>query len=172
MPPRKKPGVIKAPVKAKAAKADGADDLAVLHPNQGVTIAGRKIVMREYGFIEGLRLMPMLDPIIADIRAVLERREPMTGSEQLPPWLATHADALVHLVSVAADVDPEWVTSLTLSDGHELLWWWWMTNGPFCMRSASQRVVVGRATATTLALRAGQTSTAPSSPPATDLPKT
>lgn len=166
MTTRKKSGVIKAPKKTSVATAaEGADDLSVLHPERRITIAGRAIVMREYGFVEGLRLMPLLEPIIADIEAIFTSGDTVQNS--VPPLLATHADALVQLVATAADVDLEWVTSLSLDDGHELVWWWWIVNGPFCVRTAGQRVAVARAAAA-----AGRTSTPPSSAPATGQPTT
>lgn len=154
-----------------SAPAGGADDLDILHPERTFPLADRHITMREYGFVEGLRLMPLLDPIISDIRHMLDGGRPLPEIEQVPAFLGQHAEALVELMAVAADADVEWIEQLNADDGHELLWWWWVVNGPFCVRSASKRAVIARGVADhALALRDGATSTPPSSPTAMETP--
>ena len=149
----------------------GAEDLDILHPERSFQLAGRAITMREYGFVEGLRLMPLLEPIIHDLRRIMEGEQPLPGIEQVPAVLGDHAEALVELMAIAADLEPDWIAALKADDGHELLWWWWLVNGPFCVRSASKRAQLAREVAAqTKALRAGATSTPPSSPTATATP--
>ena len=126
----------------------GADDLEVLHPERPLTIAGRDITVREYGFVEGLRLLPIAEPIIAGLQGDLERGAPTF--ESIMGILAQHADVAVRLLAVACDVDAEWIETLSQDEGHLLLMAWWSVNGPFYLRTAATRAAV--------AARAGATS--------------
>lgn len=152
--------------KKTPAAEPGADDLEILHPEREVTIAGRRLVVREYGFIEGLRLLPLADPLIEDLRAHLEDGQPW-GVQAVHAMLGRHAEAVVQLVAMAADVEPEWIDSLDQDAGTALMFWWWTVNGPFYMRCATDRA---KAAMVLKAQRAGRTSTPPSSPPATETP--
>ena len=67
---RKKQADIVAPASAPAEV--GADDLEVLHPDRTATIAGRAVTMREYGFIEGLKLAPLYKGIVDDIEQIMK----------------------------------------------------------------------------------------------------
>lgn len=150
--------------KKTPAAEPGADDLEILHPERETTIAGRQLVVREYGFIEGLRLMPLINPLVEDLRAHLEAGQ-AAGAEDIHTMLGRHADVVVQLMAVAADVEPEWIDSLEQEAGTALMFWWWTVNGPFYMRCAIDRA---RAALAVKAQRAGRTSMPPSSQPATE----
>lgn len=148
--------------KREPKKEAGSDDLEVLHPERTAVIAGRKITVREYGFVEGLRLLPLAEPIIAALQDLAS-----TGGTVFDAVLAVaaeHADVVVHLMAAAADVEVEWLESLGQSDGHLLLMMWWGANGPFYLRRAALQLVARG--------RAGAMSTPPSSAPATEAPPT
>lgn len=155
---------VKAPV---AAVVPGADDLQVLHPERSATIAGRKVVVREYGFIEGLGLRPKVQPLLDDLYAQISGGG-VPVLEQILVMLGQHHQLIQELVATAADVEPEWVASLNQDDGYILLMMWWGANGPFFVRSVFRRVVAAAAEA---AVRAGRTSTPPSSALGTGSPK-
>lgn len=140
----------------------GADDLEVLHPERLLTIAGREITVREYGFVEGLRLLRIAEPIIAGLQGGMGSSVP--AFESIMGVIAEHAGVAVQLMAAAADVEVEWIESLSQDDGQLLLMVWWSVNGPFYLRTAATRAVV--------AARAGATSTPPSSAPATEAPPT
>ncbi|PKM31731.1 MAG: hypothetical protein CVV07_01050 [Gammaproteobacteria bacterium HGW-Gammaproteobacteria-11] len=155
MAKRKPPKVITADPVAVAPAADGADDLAILHPDLSVKIAGRAIVMREYGFIEGLKLNPLYKPFVDDLHD-------QVVSGGVPPLneivgiMANHTDSIEQLIAAAADVELDWVRGLNDKDGSELLYLWWTVNAPFFMRRVFDRIRADRAVA---AARAGATST-------------
>lgn len=144
----------------------GHDDLEVLHPERRLIIAGRQITVREYGFVEGLRLQPLAEPLIEDLRAHLEEGRSW-NVEAVHSLLGRHADAVLRLMAVAADVESEWIDSLDQDAGAALMFLWWTVNGPFYMRCA---IVRARAAQALAAQRAGATSTPPSSGPATATP--
>lgn len=154
---------VKAPV---AAVEPGADDLQVLHPERSATIAGRTVVVREYGFIEGLRLRGLLQPLVEDLHAHIAAGG-SPEQEHLMLLFGAHADRIQQLIAIAADVDSDWVASLSQADGYHLLSLWWGANNPFCWFSVLERMRLERVAA---AARAGQISTPPSSPQAMEQP--
>lgn len=155
--------IIKAPDQPVEAPAN---DLEVLHPNRSATIAGRSVTVREYGFIEGMRLRPLLQPFLDDLHAMM-LGDTLPGLDQITMTLGTHIDAVSEAVAVAADIELEWLTGLGQDDGMHLLMLWWGANGPFFVRSVRNRIASDRAVEQ---LRAGRTSTPSSSPPATQTP--
>lgn len=156
-------------VKAPTAEADpGADDLQVLNPERSAVIAGRAVTVREYGFIEGLRLKAQLQPFLDDLNVRESTGEPI-GLPALVELFAAHVDSMQPLLAIAADVEPEWIASLGHQDGCQLLGLWWLANSPFCWLNVEIRRQVQKAAA---AAHAGQTSMPPSSPQATEAPAT
>jgi hypothetical protein len=130
-------------IKATSAPAPaGADDLAVLHPDVVVTIAGRQLTVREYGFLEGLRLRPMYQPLLNDLTDLLN--EPEAPIAQITGALARHADLLVQLMAQAASCEIEFVEGLSDSDGQELMRVWWVVNCHFFLRQARDQLVTTR----------------------------
>ena len=54
---------------APAPETAAADDLAILHPDRTLVLGGRTIVLREYGFFEGLDVADRASAFIADLIA-------------------------------------------------------------------------------------------------------
>lgn len=154
--------------KAKGAKAAadpggqaGADDLEIIHPERPAEIAGRKVVVREYGFIEGLKLRGTIQPLLNDLVQSFDQQR--FKLDEIEAVLGEHADLVVELVATAADVEPDWVRALDDRDGTYLLHLWWTVNGPFFVRRAISQVQAARVAAA-VGNNAGATSTPPSSP--------
>lgn len=135
---------------------DGQDDLAILYPEREAPIAGRKVVMREYGFLEGLRLSPLTQPII-DAMASLAQGGSVPDLDALALVFAEHADAVVQLIAAACDQPVEWVAGLDDEPGRELLLLWWGVNAHF-FGDRVLRALLGRA----MKAAAGLTSSSPS----------
>lgn len=153
--------IIKPP---KTKKATGAD-LDVLHPNREATIAGRKVVLREYGFIEGLRLRPLIRPFTDDLYA-LYRNGPPPGYEEILDIIGRHADTVIELAAVAADVEVGWARKLSSADGDLLLLLWWGANSHFFIQNLLRRLGIEQEVERLKHL-AGATSTPLSSPTTT-----
>lgn len=139
------------------ASAEGADDLAILHPDRSATIAGRAITVREYGFIEGLGLRPVAQPFLDDLHVSVAGGT-VPELEGILVILGHHNQAIKQLIATAADVEKDWVAGLSQDDGYHLLMLWWAANGPFFVRSVFQRIATERQLA---ALRDGAKSTQP-----------
>ncbi|WP_374439138.1 DUF6631 family protein [Pseudomonas panipatensis] len=153
---------VKAPAKPAPAAKAGADDLQVLHPNRSLEIEGKQITVREYGFVEGMGLRPVMQPLIDDLYTITKAGG-VPEIEVVLGVLGKHQDLLVHLMSVAADVDESWIRSLPYRPGKHLLYVWWAVNGPFFVGEATDRLLQERYVAQVKAL-AGRTSTPASSP--------
>lgn len=143
-----------------AAPAAASNELDVLHPERVVLLARGKlrVVVREYGHIEWLRLLQQAEPLVAAIAAVIGAgREP--SYEEALAALAQHAEALAPLVAQAADMELAVFDALQPNDGELLLMTWWGCNGRFFVQRALNRVAVARAEAS--ASQAGARSTPP-----------
>lgn len=154
---KRKSGVITA---TAPAAAEGADDLNVLHPNLEATLNGRQVVVREYGFIQGLKLQAELQPFLDGLYA-LTVAGTMPAMHEIIALIGTHTDLITRAMAISIDVDPQEL--LTLSDqqeGNTLLMKWWIVNGPFAWRCVRDRIMGERALANRLA---GQTFTPASS---------
>lgn len=158
---KEKKGVIKAP---EAPAAEGANDLQVMHPNLASTLNGRQVITREYGFVEGLEQQPLLQPFLDGLYELV-KADGVPPLDQIMALIARNKDAVLAAVAVAADVELEELQNLKSQiEGRNLLMNWWTANGPFFYRCVLDRIRAEREVAR---LRAGATSTAPSSGPAT-----
>jgi hypothetical protein len=130
------------------ANADGADDLEILHPEREIEIAGRKIVMREYGGVEGIRLAGAAAPVVHDLAALTsaDKGGDMLAYLNLQAVFAKHVDAITGMVAQACDQPRAWVESLGDADLQTLLVTWWAVNGPFFVRRVVQTVQMQMAT--------------------------
>ena len=154
------------PGKPAAPAADAGDALEILHPERTATIAGREIKVREYGFVESMRLHEFIQPILDDLRAVVTARG-VPNLDDVIGVLAHHDEAIVQLLARAADVEPEWIAGLSTADGELLLYLWWGVNGPFWLGGVVRRIAAERIAARIEMPPAGATSMPPSSPPDT-----
>lgn len=167
--------------KPATAPDTGRDDLAVMHPEISLPIAGRVVVVHEYGFTQGLRVRARAKALVADLQASIELGEALT--EDMMDVLATHAELLKDLmaeslvrlppeadaeaIASALAIERAWVGQLGDADGNLLLAAWWGVCGPFFVRQVARRI------SQTIQLRgprAGPTSTPPSPPPDTEPP--
>lgn len=147
---------INKPVMAQAAPAAD-DDLAVLHPERQLVLAGKPVTVREYGHIEWLRLQAAAGPLVAALAAILDAgQEP--NYEQALQVMADNADTMAPLVAQAANMSVAAFDALAPDDGELLLMTWWGCNGRFFVRRALNRVAVARA-------EAGRSDGARSTPP-------
>ncbi|TBU75197.1 DUF6631 family protein [Phytopseudomonas daroniae] len=124
--------------KAAAAAKGSADDLAVLNSDVPTTIAGRKLVMREYGFIEGMRLQGLYAPFVTDLYNSMRDSADVPLHEVIE-LLGRHTDQVAELISIAADVELNWVRGLDDVNGMNLMYLWWNVNCPFFMRRVFDR---------------------------------
>ena len=134
--------------KAPAAQAAGADvgatdDLDILHPDRPLKIAGRDITVREYGFVEGQRLAPLLQPFQADLYTLITQGSTPPGYEQVAAVITKHQERVLQLVAASASVEQEWIESLSDLEGELLYVTWWVVNAGFFIRHALRQGALG-----------------------------
>ncbi|MCO1336803.1 hypothetical protein MO867_20970 [Microbulbifer sp. OS29] len=122
----------------KKVSAESQDDLEILHPERTLTIAGEKITVREYGFVEGLRLRPLAAPFLKALHQVMGSGATLS-LEAVLDIIAEHHEIILQLMAVAIDCDENWLHGLNDPDGNLLLMTWWAVTGPFFLRSVQQR---------------------------------
>ncbi|MEH6784109.1 MAG: DUF6631 family protein [Alcanivorax jadensis] len=113
------------------------DDLQILHPDMDIKINGEALTVREYGFVEGLRLRPLTKPILEAFTVLFDSGEEITVDHVLG-LLADHYETALQLVAASIDRDMAWMEDLNDKDGQELLMVWWAVNGPFFVRSVKR----------------------------------
>ncbi len=151
-------------VKSKQKKSQQeADDLDILHPERSFTLAGKDVVVKEYGFLQSLKLRPVAAPFLDALAEFM--RDGVPDLEQIIDAIAEHDDIVVQLLSASIDKPEAWISSLGQSDGEYLLFVWWAVNGPFFMRSVQRRLMAEMVAKHPLRhVAAGETSMQPSSP--------
>lgn len=131
-------------IKATPAPEPGAEDLAVLHPDQTLTIAGRELTLREYRFVEGLRLLPLYEPFLEDLYGSLKDGEQVPQLHHLVQIMGQHHAQILELIALSAQVEQDWIEQLDDTEGTQLLYAWWTVNVGFFMRRISSRLLVNR----------------------------
>lgn len=154
-------GLITAP---EAPAAEGANDVQVMHPNLSATLNGREVTVREYGFVEGLELQPLLQPFLDGLYE-LAKGDTQPPLEHIVALIGRHTGVVMQAMAQSADVEVAELRNLKSQlEGRALLMKWWTANGPFFYRCVLDRILAERELARR---RAGATSTPPSSGPAT-----
>ena len=88
------------------------NDLEILHPEQEVIIAGVRVVIREYGFVEGLKIRTKAKPFIHGLQEILSGGQP--SLEEILDLLAEHLDLALELVADSVDMPLDWVHSVSM----------------------------------------------------------
>lgn len=146
---------------ASAKKEDGADDVAILFPDRQATIAGVAVTMREYRWVEGLRLQALIAPIVEQLANLTEQGR-LTEVASHEALFVDHVDALPLLIATACDQPVDWVNALSDRDGRNLRLLWWTVNVPFFATRVTDCLLARQ-----LTQLAGPTSSPPSSAPDT-----
>lgn len=124
---------------ARKASKTANNDLEVLHPEQTLMLRGQKVIVREYGFVESLRIRPLMKPFLKDLHELVSAGGDMPLDEVFD-LIAKHQDACLELAAIAADVDQAFVESLSSPEGENLLLAWWGANGPFFSRQLQMQL--------------------------------
>lgn len=113
------------------------DDTDVLFPERVLSIAGEDVTVREFTFLEGIRLDAKIQPLLDGFEAAAE--DDATGAELMATLLVDHQELMIELLATCSDRDVEWVESLSDSDGQDLMWTFWQVNRRFFLRRIGVR---------------------------------
>lgn len=136
---------------------DGRDDLDILHPDRVIRIGGAEVTVREYGFLQGLRIQASAMPIVESLAQAAAK--PDLQERMVQDLLAGHADELVVLLAESTGLSREAIAALDDADGQLLMLTWWAVNAGFFVRRVAMRTLARAAAAPSV----GATSTPPSS---------
>lgn len=120
--------------KRVSSKKQDVNELDILFPERSATIAGRSIIVKEYSFVEGQRLLYLAEPLIRELTNLYIGDIPSYSDIQF--LVAKHIDNIIKLVAASIDQPEEWICSLKASEGELLNNIWWAVNGNFYIRSA------------------------------------
>lgn len=152
--------------KPAAEKASAAEQLAVHDPNVSLTIAGRAITVREYGFFEGLRMAARGEAFIDGLQQLVEQNGELRF-ERIRHLFGVHEDAVIEMAAASATVEPEWVRGLNKNNIDNFLATWFGVNGGFFAHEALLGMRETRRRAAMILL--GQTSSSASPQPASGI---
>lgn len=163
--PNDQAGPASAPHGAEAGEIDharqAADDLAILHPEGGITIDGRAVLMREYGYIEGLTLQAGIKFFLDALYLLFAKSTAPPQALQVREVFAAHAVTVQWLMAQSITPYPDdprelqsfadavaenarWVAKLDDLQGDALLAVWWGTNRGFFTRRFRERLLAER----------------------------
>lgn len=117
-------------------KTSAAEVVSALQPDATVTIAGKKITVREYGYFEGARVAHKARAFIADMTAACGGRA--LSYAAVRRLIGVHEDVAVAIAAQAADVETDWVRGLSRTELDLFFSTWFAVNASFFV----QEVVV------------------------------
>ena len=117
---------------APAPDTAAADDLAILHPDRTLVLGGRTIVLREYGFFEGLDVADRASAFIADLIAASD--DGALRYAQVRRLFGRHRAVIPAIAAQAGDVDAAWLETLAPDELELYLATWFAVNAAFFVR--------------------------------------
>ena len=115
-----------------------AEDLAVLFPDADIPVrdpdSGESVTLtvREFRFLEGLRLTAIMRPFIEALGASASDVD--VDEQVIAEAMADHAETWLACIAAATGRDVEWLGRLSDQDGQDLSAAMWSTNKDFFMR--------------------------------------
>lgn len=106
------------------------EELEVLFPERELAIGERKITVREFSFLEGLKAGVLASDLLDDLSGIVEPENVVNTGELLNAF-GRHADVLVELIAMATGEDREFIAGLNREDGENLLMTFWKANADF-----------------------------------------
>lgn len=154
-------------------KAAPPSALAVLHPEIEVLVAHRVVRIREYGYVEGLKLQAAVAPFLDALYALFDAGGEPPSAHDIAELVGEHVVTVQWLIAQALtplDDDPaafaaaveenaRWVGRLGEMDGDRLTTLWWGVNTGFFTRRLQRRLQARLAAQRRAAPSASSTST-------------
>lgn len=148
---------------APASETAAADDLAILHPDRTLVLGGRTIVLREYGFFEGLDVADRAAGFIADLIAASD--DGALRYAHVRRLFGRHRAVIPVIAAQAGDVEVAWLGALPPDELELYLATWFAVNAAFFVREVLAELREAQLLAA--GASAGAISSPDSPPPAT-----
>ncbi len=123
-----------------------ASELEVLFPDVTLNVrdpdTGKRIsiTVREFRFLEGLKVRSVARPLVAALADVVGTSDDLEF-ELVDAALAESADAWIALVAAATGREPDWIGRLNDADGDAVAEAMWSANRDFLLRRVVTEVV-------------------------------
>jgi len=118
--------------------ADSAtEDLSVLFPDISIELQNKQVIVREYKFMQWLRLKPQCADFIEDLVDVL-KCETDVQVDDILELFESNFDLVKTMVIASTQCTLEFLELLGDDDMQSLLWTWWNVNKHFFLRSANR----------------------------------
>lgn len=112
----------------------------ILFPNAELEIGGDQVTVREFGFMESLKLEPLATPIIDALAGIAQDWESVTEKEVLYV-IAEHDLAYAKLIAASIDRPLEFVQGLDDADGMAVASTFWRVNQGFFVRRLLRKIL-------------------------------
>ena len=112
-----------------AEEPSAAEKLASLKPDAPITLAGRKVIVREYSFFEGLEIAHRAAKFIAGMHVMCAGGD--LRYAQIRRLFGVHKDVVIPIAAQSADVEPEWVLGLKHDEAEVFMSTWFAVNSSF-----------------------------------------
>lgn len=125
--------------------APAENELDILFPNRQLLVGGEEVTVREFTYLEALRLGAKALPLLI---AMEEAGRDTPDLLLLDRLLPQYVDIWFDLLAVATGRDTDWLKALGNRDGERLMLTFWAVNQDFFVRRiALLRLVAGSAAA-------------------------
>ena len=120
-----------------------AEDLETLFPDADLILNGEPVTVREYRFLDGLKVAAMAQSLMAGLADLfLEETAPEAFDfAALEAVFGSMPGLLVELLSISTGKPQAWIETLSDDDGHTLMMTWWRVNSGFFVRRLAAPLV-------------------------------
>jgi hypothetical protein len=121
------------------------NDLEILLPDITLQLQGKPVTVREYSFVQGLRVDAMAKPFFDDLSRIFLEGDPLKDSDRAELILDELQALMTQLLALSTGESAEWVEGLGDLDGQTLLMTWWTVNRDFFVRRLAKQQAARRA---------------------------
>lgn len=145
-----------------ATEPPAAEALAQLHPDRSLTLGGRAVTIREYGFFEGLDVADRAAAFIDDL--IVASEAGTLRYVQVRRLFGRHRAVIAVIAAQAADIEVDWLLALPEDELELYMATWFAVNAAFFVREVLVQLREVHVLAASTS--AGPTSSSVSPPPA------
>ncbi|WNY75973.1 DUF6631 family protein [Pasteurella multocida] len=107
------------------------DELAILFPEQYLTLNGEEVKVKEYSLAQQLQYRQKMVPFIAHLRQSLGNEKTEFNMDKLLDCLSQDYQNVLELVALSINKPVDFVANLTGEEAEQLLLSWWAVNSDF-----------------------------------------
>ncbi len=107
-----------------------ANEAEILFPEMSVVINDEPVVVKEFSFIQGMKVNAMAKPFIKGLSVFFSDGEDVDFSA-MSVVFDSHVSTLIELMAISTGKPVEWFETLSDTDGQSLLMAFWSVNRNF-----------------------------------------